>query len=70
MNNSNRMLMATIAEEMRENLGDSVFKPKVDVHTTTMELKENMKDYAKEDTTLPLLIKKYDDGYFTADLIS
>ena len=47
INNSNRALMASIAEEMRDNFGELVLTKKENSSSSAMELNENMKENVK-----------------------
>ena len=50
-------------------MGESLVKKKEDSNATMVELNENMPEN-HQNHFLPLLIKKYDDGYFTSEFIS
>jgi hypothetical protein len=64
MNASNRALMSEISGDMGEELDRNMMEQE----TSMVQMKEEIRT-TPEDSTLPLLIKKYDDGYFTSDFL-
>ena len=73
MSATNRWLMGEISEEMRGNFGDD-FQKKDEVelmdYTESATTGSRSMEKGPVDCALPLLIKKYDDGFFTSEFIS